>query len=178
MDERDVEMEDAGKLLEDEVVGGEECVEKNQLDEKEAGDKQQESFDVQSPNEIVTEQEKPSKEDKSEEESPVDETQVNEKDTKSMDDDDKVHEGNKDATTMDDDKAHDGNKDDDNGVVDEADHDHDALMNMQENNNEGDEKHQELVTPTTLVIQSPSKAEDHSVVTLKNELEDTKVISH
>ncbi|KAL7586522.1 hypothetical protein Lser_V15G36594 [Lactuca serriola] len=175
MDERDVEMEDAGKLLEDEVVGGEECVEKNQLDEKEAGDKQQESFDVQSPNEIVTEQEKPSKEDKSEEESPVDETQVNEKDTKSMDDDDKVHEGNKDATTMDDDKAHDGNKDDDNGVVDEADHDHDALMNMQENNNEGDEKHQELVTPTTLVIQSPSKAEDHSVVTLKNELEDTKM---
>ncbi|CAH1430927.1 unnamed protein product [Lactuca virosa] len=143
-------MEDAGKLLEDEVVGGEECVEKNQLDEKEAGDKQQESYDVQSPNEIGTKQEKPSKEDKSEEESPVDETQVNEKDTKSMDDDDKIHE-------------------------DEADHDHDALMNMQENNNEGDEKHQELVTPTTLVIQSPSKAEDHSAVTLKNELEDTKM---
>ncbi|KAK9063990.1 hypothetical protein SSX86_017862 [Deinandra increscens subsp. villosa] len=45
MDQRDIEMEDAGKVLEDEVVGGqgEGCVEEDQIALKEVGDKQEES---------------------------------------------------------------------------------------------------------------------------------------
>ncbi|KAL4575377.1 hypothetical protein LXL04_022219 [Taraxacum kok-saghyz] len=163
MDERDVDMEDTGKLLEHEVVGGEESLEKNQLNEKESDTQQ--SSDVQIPNEIGVDQEKQSKE-----ESTVGETQDSEKDTPLMDDDDKVDEGTKDATTMDD----DGNKDDENGVVDEAEHD--ASMKIQENNNEGvDEKHQEPVTSNSIVIHPPTKVQDHGVETLKNEIEDTKM---
>lgn len=64
MDQKDVEMEDAGQLLEDEVVAGQECAEKDEIAINEAGDKQQESCGLvnadviaQSPNEIGVEQE-------------------------------------------------------------------------------------------------------------------------
>lgn len=161
-----------------EEEGGQECVEKDQLVVKEAGGKEEESSglvnaDFQNPNEIGVEQEKVSKKDEevrhpdeSEQELPVEETQDSEKDTTAKGDD-KIDDSMKDATAM----------DDDHGVLDESDHD--ASIKMSENNNEGDytgdEKHQELATPNSLVKYSPSQAKDHSAETPKNELEDTKM---
>ncbi|XP_024991868.1 AT-rich interactive domain-containing protein 6-like [Cynara cardunculus var. scolymus] len=222
MDQRDVEMEDTEKLLEDEAVGdqecvgkdqldvkeaggkeeeggqervekdqlrvkeaggkeeegGQECVEKDQLGVKEAGGKEEESSglvyaDFQNPDEIGVEQEKVSKKDEedrhpdeSEQELPVEETQDSEKDTTAKGDD-KIDDSKKDATAM----------GDDHGILDEADHY--ASIKMSENHNEGDytgdEKHQELATPNSLVKYSPSQAKDHSAETPKNELEDTKM---
>ncbi|KAI3816913.1 hypothetical protein L1987_10698 [Smallanthus sonchifolius] len=162
MDQRDIEMEDAGKVLEDEVVGGQECVEPDQIDLKEVGDKQEESSDLvnTNPNEIGISQENPSKIDqeetdpsKTEQELPVDEAHDSKQDATEIDD------SKNDATYMDD--------------------DHDGSMKIPENSKEGDytgdEKYQELGTSNALVEHSRNKAEDQCAETLKNELEEAKM---
>lgn len=166
MDNRDVEMEDTGKLKVDEVVGGQECVEKDQIAVKEAGDKQDVNTDIQSTDEIGIEQEKPSNINegmpakKIEQELPVDETQDSEKDATAMGDD-KIDDSKNDATYMDDETDIDGS------------------MKIPENNDEvdytTDENYQGLAKPNAIVEHSPKKTEDHRAESLKNELEDTKM---
>ncbi|GKE59261.1 hypothetical protein Tco_1498446, partial [Tanacetum coccineum] len=118
MDQVDVEMEETGKVLEDEVMGGEEGAEKEQIDVTEVEEKQDEpsvlvNDDVKSPNEIGVEQEEQKVEEKPEElnmedakemhtnkieqELPVNETQENEKDA-TVTGDDKIDDAGNNAT--------------------------------------------------------------------------------
>ncbi|KAL8218369.1 hypothetical protein R6Q57_021742 [Mikania cordata] len=167
MDQRDIEMEDAGKLLEDEAVGGQECLEKDQIGLNEVGDKQEESSGLvnTNPDDIGISQENPSEIDeeemhpsKTEQELSVDEAHDNKKDARDIGDD-KIGDGKTDATYMED--------------------DHDGSVKMPENNKEGyyigNEEHQERATPTALVEYSPNKVENRCVETLKNELDDAKM---
>ncbi|KAK1416522.1 hypothetical protein QVD17_32313 [Tagetes erecta] len=156
MDQRDIEMEDAGKLLDEEAVGG-----------QEVGEKQEESFDLvnTNPNEIGTTQENSSKTDE-------DETHPNQIEHELPVDE--AHDSKKDATEIGDDKIDDGKND-----ATYTDDDHYGSMKMPEDSKEGDytgdEKHHELVTSSALVEHSPDNAEDHCAVTLKNDLEDAKM---
>ncbi|KAI3696006.1 hypothetical protein L1987_79013 [Smallanthus sonchifolius] len=160
MDQSEVEMEDARKLVEYDVVGSEECAGKDQIDVKNVEDKEEESCGLvnTSLNDTGIEQVSPSKMDgeemdpnKIEQESAADEGHDSEKDGSAMGDD-KIDDSKNDATYMD-------------------DGDLDGSMKMPEDNNEGDGKHQELVEHL------PNKGEDHrhSTETLKNEAEDTKM---
>lgn len=84
-----------------------------------------------------------------------------------MDDDDRIHDGKNDATDM----------DNDHGVLDDTEND--GSKNIPENNDQRDytinELHQQLVTHNTIVKHSPSEVEDRTVVTMKNEVEDTEM---
>nr|GEX88142.1 AT-rich interactive domain-containing protein 5-like isoform X1 [Tanacetum cinerariifolium] len=148
MDQVDVEMEDAGKVLEDEVMGGEEGAEKEQIDVTEVQEKQDEpsvlvNDDVKSPNEIGVEQEEQKVEEKPEEQEaeaeaePKEQRKVEEKPEELyMEDAKEMHtnkseqespvneaqENVKDATVMGDDKIDDaGNNATENGEDDTTD---------------------------------------------------------
>ncbi|MFS7971607.1 putative transcription factor & chromatin remodeling ARID family [Helianthus anomalus] len=152
MDQRDVEMEDTGKVTEDEIVGGEEC---------------SVGLVNTNPNEIETSQENLSK---------ADEEETHPSETKPELSVDEVYDSKKDATEIVDDKNKIDDSKDDATYMDDV---HDGSMKMPESNKEGDptgdENHQELVTSNALVEHSPIKTDDLCAETLKNELENAKM---
>ncbi|KAJ0900717.1 putative transcription factor & chromatin remodeling ARID family [Helianthus annuus] len=169
MDQRDVEMEDTGKVTEDEVLGGEECVEKEQTGSKEVGDEQEESVGLvnTNPHEVETSQENLSK---------VDEEETHPNETEPELPVDEVYDSKKDAAEIVDDKNKIDDSKDDATYMDDV---HDGSMKMPESNKEvdptGDENHQELVTSNALAEHSPIKTDDLCPETLKNELENAKM---
>ncbi|XP_076945238.1 AT-rich interactive domain-containing protein 5-like [Bidens hawaiensis] len=104
MDQRDIEMEDAGKLLEDEVLNDQECVENDQRSLKEVEDKQEESSGLvnSNPNEVGISQENLSK---------VDEVEVHPSETEQELPVDEAHDSKNDDTETGDDKIDDSNND-------------------------------------------------------------------
>ncbi|XP_071685676.1 AT-rich interactive domain-containing protein 6-like isoform X2 [Rutidosis leptorrhynchoides] len=137
MDQKDIEMEDAGKLIEDEVVGDQERVEKDQPAVTQVGDKREESSDavnddvsVRSSTEIGVEQEEEKQEDLSEKDAegmnpnisePVDEGRDSVKDATEMGDhDDNIDNSKQDATEMGDDGNNDATKLGDDGKIDDS----------------------------------------------------------
>ncbi|KAI7740585.1 hypothetical protein M8C21_015301 [Ambrosia artemisiifolia] len=163
MDQREVEMDNVGKVIEDEVVV-EECLEKEQIGLKEVGDEREEDVGLvnTNPDEIGISQENVSK---------VDEEEMHPSETEQDLPVDEVCDGKKDGTEVGDDKINDSK--DDGTYTD------DGSMKMPECNKEGDfigdENNQELVTSNVPVEHSSNKADDLCAETLKNGLEDAKM---
>nr|XP_043636587.1 AT-rich interactive domain-containing protein 6-like [Erigeron canadensis] len=111
MDQKDVEMEDAGKILEDEVVDGKECLKKDELAGKDAGDSPKQIGLGQEEEEYVsTISTEEIKTDVSEQNLPLDTPQDSEKEVISTGDE-IVRDTNEATATADDDMINDSKDD-------------------------------------------------------------------